>query len=363
VYLGPGLLGHLDTIAARHVPKRALFTVTDDVVAELLNDWRLDPRHAWREPHSDPQSEWLTTPIAVPPGESTKSRDEWSRVTDILMERSAGRDSAIVAIGGGVVGDLAGFVAATYMRGIPFITVPTTLLAMVDASIGGKTAVDTTFGKNLVGAFHQPAAVVADLRCLDTLSDAEFRVGLSEAIKQAVMADHVLFDWMAQRHTDILARDLGVLEELVAASVRLKAAVVEADEREEGRRAHLNLGHTVAHALERSTDYQLSHGEAVSLGLVVEAALAADLGLAPVDIVDRILDVLKLFSLPTQIGGGPSRAEVIAAMRYDKKGTNSQIRFALPAGIGAMAAATAPWTVALDDSDRISRALGRIGLA
>ena len=210
----------------------------------------------------------------LPAGRASKTREQWARLTDALLEQGFGRDSGIVALGGGVAGDLAGFVAATYMRGLPYVQVPTTLLAMLDASVGGKTGVDTPQGKNLIGAFHPPAAVIADPLVLGTLPERDFRGGMAEAVKHGLIADAAYFAWMERNADALLRRDQAALTRLVRRSVEIKAEVVSGDEREAGRRAILNAGHTVAHALEHATAYALPHGEAVALGLVAECALA-----------------------------------------------------------------------------------------
>src|ERR687890_1917294 len=212
----------------------------------------------------------------IPSGEEHKTRETWARVTDGMLDAGCGRDTTVVALGGGVVGDLAGFVAATFMRGVPVVQCPTTLLAMIDASIGGKTGVDTAAGKNLVGAFHPPAAVLADVETIRTLPIEQRRSGLVEAIKHGVISD----------------------AEAVARSVEIKAEVVRADEREHGRRKTLNLGHTIGHALEHVSEYALLHGEAVAIGMVLEARIAERLGVADAGTAEQIEAVLRRGGLP-----------------------------------------------------------------
>ena len=261
-----------------------------------------------------------------------------------------------MAVGGGVVGDLAGFVAATYMRGIPVLHVPTTVVAMVDSAVGGKTGVDTAEGKNLIGAFHHPTAVVADPRTLLTLSPREFRAGLAEAVKHAVMADAGYFEWLERHAGDLADRNLDLLTELVRRSVAIKADVVEADERERGRRAHLNLGHTIGHGIEHASEYRLLHGEAVALGLVAECALASDLGLVQTDLGERVAALLARFDLPIRLATDLSVDRILQAMNYDKKAARGELRFALPAGLGTMAQLDDGWTVVVE-ADRIVKAL------
>lgn len=282
--------------------------------------------------------------LTFAPGEAHKSRAAWIELTDRLTALEFGRDSCIIAFGGGVAGDLAGFVAATYMRGVPVVQVPTTLLAMIDASVGGKTGVDTPAGKNLVGAFHQPRLVLADPRLLETLPDTDLRAGLAEAVKHGAMLDRAYFDWIEDRAEDLLARDLAALEYLVAGSVSLKAMVVAGDPFETGRRAVLNFGHTVGHALERQSGYQLAHGFAVAMGMVVEASAGEMLGITATGTLDRLASVLRRCELPVT-ARVTSIDEVLAATRLDKKVRAAVPRYALPREIGA--AATDPagnWT-------------------
>jgi len=298
----------------------------------------------------------------VPEGEQAKSRAEWTRLSDQLLDLGFGRDAAIIALGGGVVGDLAGFVAATYLRGVPVVQVPTTLVAMVDAAIGGKTGVDTGHGKNLIGAFHQPAAVVADPRCLLTLTDRNYRSGLAEAVKHAIIADHQYFGWLDDNAEGVAGRDLKLLAPLVETSVRIKAEVVTRDEREAGPRAHLNLGHTIGHGIEQASGYRLRHGEAVALGLVAETSLAANLGLAPRDLPPRVKTLLDRLGLPVALTE-PLRPDVVLnVMGYDKKASRGTIRFSLPSAVGAMAGTPAAWTVPVTDQGEITAAMKTIGI-
>jgi len=243
---------------------------------------------------------------------------------EALAERLAGwglkRSDAVVALGGGIVGDTAGFLAATYMRGVPIVQVPTTLLAMVDSAIGGKTGVNLGAGKNLVGAFHQPIGVLADPTVLATLPDREYRCGLGEVAKYALLGDLALQAVVADRTPALLARDPGVLAEVVAACAAAKAAVVAADEEERtGARAVLNYGHTLAHALETAGGYRLAHGEAVAVGLVFAGRLAAELARIPSTVADRHRALVEALGLPVAAPAGLDADEVVALMRRDKK--------------------------------------------
>src|SRR6185312_8347084 len=261
----------------------------------------------------------------VSPGEASKSRESWAGLSDELLEMGFGRDSGLIALGGGMVGDLTGFVAATYMRGVPYALAPTTLLAMVDASVGGKTGVNTPQGKNLIGAFHPPVAVIADPQTLATLPDREYRGGLAEAVKHGLIADQSYFEWIESAAEDILRRDPAALAHLVRRSVEIKAEVVSEDEREGGRRAILNAGHTVAHALERVSNYGLPHGEAVALGLVLESELAEQLGLADPGLPRRVRDLLAGLGLPDQLLPGVDPMALVDSMRGDKKNRRGHI--------------------------------------
>jgi 3-dehydroquinate synthase len=276
------------------------------------------------------------TVVTFPSGEWNKTRETWASLTDRLVAAGVGRDGAIVALGGGVVGDVAGFVAATYLRGIPYVQVPTTLLAMIDSSIGGKTGVDTPAGKNLVGAFCQPRLVIADVATLATLPPNHLAAGMAEAIKHGAIADRDYFVRVQALAPRVLMGDRAVLHEVVEGSVGIKAAVVAEDERERGRRAILNFGHTVAHALEAVSGYALLHGEAVAVGMAAEARLGCELGLTAPEAVSALLRTLEAYRLPSQ---GPSDAEadrLIEVMQHDKKAREASVRFAFLKTIGEM---------------------------
>ena len=346
VHVEPGILGRLEALAREHLPGRRIAMIADETVNGLYRSGRMGEAH------------WSAETLTFPPGERSKTRETWGRLTDQLLRLGFGRDSGIVSLGGGVAGDLAGFVAATYMRGVPYVQVPTTLLAMLDASVGGKTGVDTPEGKNLVGAFHPPAAVLADPRTLATLPDRDYRAGLAEAVKHGLIADREYFEWMEREAARLVARDADTLQRLVLRSVEIKAAVVSEDEREEGRRAILNAGHTVAHALELVTDYRLPHGEAVGLGLVAEAALATGVGLATPEPGARLAALLERLGLPTRMPEPVAADRVIAAMGRDKKNRARGIRFALPRALGTMGPAP-DWTTEAGDP-AIRSALGAI---
>lgn len=272
----------------------------------------------------------------VPAGEPSKSLAELSRLYDALYDLAADRHTGVVAVGGGVVGDLAGFAAATYNRGLPLLMVPTSLLAMVDSSVGGKTGINHPQGKNLIGAFHQPSGVWIDTVYLDTLPEREYRSGLAEVVKYGVILDADFFSYLEMNASALEARQPNTLLEVVKRCCRLKADVVEQDEREEtGLRAVLNYGHTFAHAFETVGGYGAwLHGEAVAAGMVYAAGLAEKIGLLRGDLAPRQRSLLETFSLPTSMPGQWPTDELIAVMKRDKKAATGRMRFILPTRIG-----------------------------
>jgi 3-dehydroquinate synthase len=274
----------------------------------------------------------------VPPGEQSKSLAQASSLYDDLVTHKADRHSLIVALGGGVIGDLAGFVAATFTRGLPLIMVPTTLLAQVDSSVGGKVGVNYPGAKNIIGAFHQPAGVWIDTETLLTLPVRELRCGLAEVVKYGVILDGPFFAELEASVGKILDQDGEALRRIVARSCQLKASVVAQDEREEtGLRAVLNFGHTIGHAIEAVAGYDgpYQHGEAVAVGMSAECRLAERLGWIAPAVADRVIALLERFGLPTKAPGlNPDR--LVAAMSRDKKNLRGQIRFVLPRSIGAV---------------------------
>jgi 3-dehydroquinate synthase len=272
--------------------------------------------------------------LVLPAGEAAKTLASTERIFDALAALGANRDGTIVALGGGVIGDLAGFAAACWMRGIDFVQMPTTLLAMVDSSVGGKTGVNVAAGKNLVGAFHQPRAVIADTATLATLPPREYAAGLAEVVKYGAIGDESFFAWLEINADALLAHDADVLAEAIAFSCAYKAGVVARDERETGERALLNFGHTFGHALEAERGYgELLHGEAVAIGMVVAATLSARLGRAPADDSARLARLLSQLGLPTTLPPASADA-LLARMRLDKKNLGGRIRLILWRGIG-----------------------------
>lgn len=278
--------------------------------------------------------------VELDDGERFKTLATYSRVINALMDKRHNRTTTLIALGGGVVGDIAGFAAATFQRGVPFIQAPTTLLAQVDSSVGGKTGVNHADGKNMIGAFHQPSCVVADIQALQTLPEREYRAGLAEVVKYGVIQDAEFFGWLEGQVEALLAREPATLIHAIRRSCEIKAAVVQADEREAGARMILNYGHTFGHALEAATQYRtLLHGEAVAIGMVMAAHLAERCGRLSAAAVGRIRGLLGRCGLPTV----PPKLEsdaLLTAMAMDKKALGGLIRLVLPDAIGTVSVTT-----------------------
>ena len=337
ILIGRGLLAELPDLAQAACPAPRYAVITDSHVATLYGE-----KLVARCRDATLQVELLEFPA----GEWNKTRETWARLSDRMLAAQLGRDSAVVALGGGVVGDVAGFVAATYLRGVPYIQAPTTLLAMIDSSIGGKTGVDVPAGKNLLGAFHQPRLVVADLDLLGTLPAPQLAAGIAEAVKHGAIADADYFAFLEREHDAVTTKQPDALERLVRRSVEIKAGVVAADERETGRRAILNFGHTVAHAVEATAKFAVLHGEAVAIGMAYEARLAERLGIAAAGTADRIRRLLERYDLPLELPESATPDELLATMQLDKKARAGTVRFALPEVVGRMHADGSGWTVA-----------------
>ena len=322
ILIGQGLLGER-ALFDQHVRARDILIVSNTVVAPLYL--------ASMEASFQPRRVIATV---LPDGESQKTLPNAARILDVLVANRFGRDCAVVALGGGVVGDLAGFAAATYQRGVAFVQVPTTLLAQVDSSVGGKTGVNHPGGKNLIGAFHQPIAVVADTRTLATLPLRELRAGLAEVIKYGLICDARFFAWLEAHLDELLAGDAAALSHVVRRSCEIKAEIVARDEREQADRALLNLGHTFGHAVESATGYtQWLHGEAIGAGLVMAASMSRDSGHLAAEELERITRLIARAGLPTHIP--QVRPELaLEHMRIDKKVQAGKIRLVLMRGIG-----------------------------
>ncbi len=340
VIVEPGALNGLAELLKEHAPAHRYILVTDSNVNRL---------HAGRVLTQLHEQGLLADPIEFPAGEASKSPETWTRVVERMAELGAGRDACVIALGGGVVGDLAGFAAATYARGVPFVQVPTTLLAMVDAAVGGKTGLDLPAGKNLVGAFHWPRVVLCDPVVLATLPESNIREGLAEAVKHGAIADAEYARTLAREAPALIAKDPAALARAVARSVEIKAEVVAEDPLESGRRATLNFGHTVAHALERLSGYALPHGEAVAIGMAAEARLGEALGISEPGTHAELVTLLRALGLPATLPGDVAPAAIPAAAATDKKARAGRTRYALLARLGE--AARGPdgaWTVAVD---------------
>ncbi len=342
VTIAAGALAHIGELVTGVARAHRYAIVTDSNVGPL---YAAEVRRALGEQNA--------SVFTIPAGEAHKTRDTWSRLTDELLSAGFGRDTTVVALGGGVVGDLAGFVAATFMRGVPYVQVPTSLLAMIDASVGGKTGVDTAAGKNLVGAFHQPAAVVADTTLLSTLPADHLRAGMAEALKHGVIADADYFESASRIASTRHALDpaANAMVELVARSVAIKADIVRRDERESGVRKTLNFGHTIGHAVELCSGYTLLHGDAVAIGMVHESELAERIGVAASGTAARVRESVRVAGLPDRRPQAMSIDDVIAATRGDKKARAGRAEYALPSRIGAMAAADRGWSLPVADDD------------
>jgi 3-dehydroquinate synthase len=273
-------------------------------------------------------------PIEVRPGEEAKSMQTCMEVVEKLLQAGADRTSALIALGGGVVGDVTGFIASTYMRGIPYVQMPTTLLAQVDSSIGGKTAIDLPRGKNLMGSFHQPKAVFIDLAFLQTLPEREFKSGLAEILKCGIIEDPGLFADLEAGAGEIARRDPAFLERIVAGTCRIKKGMVEMDETDKGLRRFLNFGHTIGHALEAETDYRLSHGECVSIGMMAAAVLSERMNYLPSAERERISRVMAALGLPELIPRSSRTEEILARLKTDKKKSGEKVHFVLLKRLG-----------------------------
>ena len=322
IYIDRGLLGQ-DLIRG-HVRGNQVMVVTNETIAPLYLD-------AVTRGLGDLQCDTLI----LPDGEQHKTLATLERIFDALMAHRHSRTTTLVALGGGVIGDMVGFAAACYQRGVDFIQVPTTLLAQVDSSVGGKTAVNHPRGKNMIGALHQPRAVVIDTAVLDTLPEREFAAGMAEVIKYGLIRDPEFFQWLLDNQAALAARDTAPVAEAILRSCRNKAEVVAADETEQGNRALLNLGHTFGHAMETFTGYRdWLHGEAVSAGMVMAARMSLELGWLKQADLDRVSDSLAAWKLPVTAPEGMARADFSELMALDKKVQNGRLRLVLLNQIG-----------------------------
>lgn len=347
IHVAPGALAEAGRIVRQAAPAHRIVVVTDHTVRALHGPGAVAALQ-------DDSGAALVSVLEIPPGEGQKTRERWSALTDEMLALGCGRDTTVVALGGGVIGDLAGFVAATFLRGVPVVQVPTTLLAMVDASVGGKTGVDTAAGKNLVGAFHAPSAVIADPIVLATLERAHLRAGLAEVLKHGVIADAGYLDEIVRVAPAVLgdpASALATLCAIVTRSVEIKAAVVARDAFERGERRTLNFGHTLGHAIEHESGYTLLHGEAVAIGMALESRLAESLGVAAPGTADAVHAALAAAALPSRLPDTLDPARIVAATHADKKSRRGVVEYALPLRVGAMAGADRGWSLPVEDDE------------
>ena len=322
IYIDRGLLGQ--DLIRRHVRGNQVMVISNETIAPLYLE-------AVTEGLADLQCDTLI----LPDGEQHKTLATLERIFDALMANRHSRTTTLVALGGGVIGDMVGFAAACYQRGVDFIQVPTTLLAQVDSSVGGKTAVNHPRGKNMIGAFHQPRAVVIDTAVLDTLPEREFAAGMAEVIKYGLIRDPRFFQWLLDNQAALAARERAPVAEAILRSCRNKAEVVAADETEQGNRALLNLGHTFGHAMETFTGYRdWLHGEAVAAGMVMAARMSQELGWLNQADLDRVSDSLAAWKLPVTAPEGMARADFSELMALDKKVQNGRLRLVLLNQIG-----------------------------
>jgi 3-dehydroquinate synthase len=342
IVVGRGALETLPALLLENAPAARYVVVSDRTVAGLHGRQVADQLAAAGHP---------ADLVTFPAGEANKTPLEWARLVEALGELGFGRDGCIIGVGGGVTGDLAGFAAAAFARGVSLVQVPTSLLAMVDAAIGGKAAVDLRAGKNLVGAFHQPRLVVIDPSVLATLPEAVLGEGFAEAVKHGLIADRTYLDRIEESAAALLERDHHALDRLVEGSVRIKTEVVSRDPVEEGERAILNFGHTIGHGIEHASGYALSHGHSVALGMVAEAALGERAGITEPGTARRAAAILEVLGLPVKLPPFVDPAAVMAAARWDKKVRAGRIRYVLLSEPGAIArSGSGAWTHEIDDA-------------
>lgn len=324
IYIGQSLMSDGETLS-RYLLKKRILIVTNETVAPLYLKQIQDTMASFGE----------VTSVVLPDGEQFKDLTHLDSIFTALLQRNYGRDSVLVALGGGVIGDMTGFAAACYQRGVDFIQIPTTLLSQVDSSVGGKTAVNHPLGKNMIGAFYQPQIVIIDTECLQTLPAREFAAGMAEVIKYGIMWDAEFFQWLENNVQALKSLDTQALVYAISRCCEIKADVVSQDETEQGVRALLNLGHTFGHAIEAEMGYgNWLHGEAVAAGTVLAAQTAKSMGLIDESIVRRIVQLFHAFDLPVTAPESMDFDSFIKHMRRDKKVLGGQIRLVLPTAIG-----------------------------
>lgn len=337
IFLGKGILEDLADLIGKEYKKKVVI-ITDDAVNKLYGKKLMNTL-----------KEVNPLLIAVKAGEESKSRKTKQDIEDLLLEKQYGRDTLILAFGGGVVGDLAGYIASTYNRGIDFIQVPTSLLALVDSSVGGKTGINTKYGKNLIGTIWQPDAVFADLEFLKNLPDEEYLNGLAEIIKVSLALDKELFEFIEKNFKKILEKQEDSLTYIIKRSIELKRNIVEKDEKETGLRQILNFGHTIGHAIETCSGFKIKHGFSVSIGIAVEVKIAVLSGFLPKKDEERIIGLLTKIGLPTKINKGYDAKEIIQVMKSDKKAINQKPRFIILKEIGKIKQTSAGFSFESDE--------------
>jgi len=325
ISIGTGILPHIGAALRSAAVAKRYAIISDDLVGKLYGQQILDSL----------QQVGITGELLTfPHGEASKHLETIGALASSLAERGFDRGDGLIALGGGVTGDITGFLASIYMRGIPFIQIPTSLLAQVDSSVGGKTGVDIPQGKNLLGTFYQPRAVFIDTEVLRTLPREEFLGGMAEVIKYGASIDADFFAWLGHNRETILALDPAAIMPMIRRCCEMKAAVVEQDERESGLRRILNFGHTIGHAVEAASGYQLIHGFAVAIGMRAVAELAVRSGIADLSVVERLVQLLQAYNLPTEIPSGFDRASLRKYLSTDKKSFGGRVFFVLPEQIG-----------------------------
>ena len=325
IYIGENIVDRMGLIMAKNNWASRYVMITDS---------NLSPSHGERIQATLREMELKVDLIDFPAGEASKNFQTNLRIVDRIIDLGADRTSALIALGGGVVGDITGFIASVYMRGIPYIQVPTTLLAQVDSSIGGKTGIDLPEGKNILGTFHQPKGVFIDLAFLKTLTPQEFRSGLAEIVKYGIIDDPELLSSLEGEAEAIRNRDMSLLEKIITRSCRIKKGIVEIDEMDRGVRRILNFGHTIGHAIEAESGYSVSHGDAVSIGMVASALISERLKYLPSEDRERIISLIRAIGLPDRIPKNLSPTGILSRIKRDKKKEGDTIHFVLLKRIG-----------------------------
>ncbi len=341
IYIEQGILDRLSDYLSRLSQRSKYLIVTDSHVKELYGNNVLK---------SMIDSRFETYLFSFPAGEEQKNIDTKIDIESYMFEKKFGRDSVIIALGGGVVGDLSGFTASTFNRGIPYVQIPTTILAQVDSSIGGKTAIDVPYGKNLIGTFYQPKMVIIDPLVLKSLPNEEYIAGMAEVIKHAIIQDESLFKLLYDQSDAIMSRDMDLLERIIEWNCDIKRRVVEEDEKEGNLRRILNYGHTIGHAIETLMDYQSLHGECVAMGMLVEAEIARISGYLDASRVKDIEELVSKFSLPTFVPAKLSEEAIYQATLLDKKAVKNEPIYSLPKDIGTMLELEGQYGVQIDSS-------------